>query len=56
MKNKEAKLNELINFLTSLQRGVTVSDESLLAILKKNSIDSQMMESEEIEKCTIDKT
>ena len=50
VKSKEAKLNELLNFLTSLQRGVTVSDESLLAILKKNSIDSQMMESQEIER------
>ena len=49
VKNKEAKLNELINFLTTLHRGVTVSDESLLMILKKNSIDSQIMESNEIE-------
>ena len=49
VKNKEAKLNELVNFLTSLHRGFVVSDESLLAILKKNSIDSQMMEPDEIE-------
>ena len=49
IKNKESKLNELINYLTSIQRGVTVSDESLLYILKKNSIDSQLMEESELE-------
>ena len=38
VKSKEAKLNELINYLFSVQRGFTVSDESLLAILKKNNI------------------
>ena len=36
VKNKESKLNELLNYLASIQRGVTVSDESLLNILKKN--------------------
>lgn len=35
IKNKEAKLNELINYLGSIQRGFSVSDESLLSILKK---------------------
>ena len=50
IKNKEAKLNELINFLGSIQRGVTVSDESLLAILKKNSIDAQLMDVDELDK------
>lgn len=35
VKKKEAKLNELINYLFSVQRGFAVSDESLLAILKK---------------------
>ena len=50
VKNKEAKLNELINYLAKIQRGVSVSDESLLAILKKFSIDCHMMDSEELEK------
>ncbi|KFM19620.1 Pre-mRNA processing ribonucleoprotein [Marine Group I thaumarchaeote SCGC AAA799-P11] len=36
VKNKESKLNELINYLASIQRGVSVSDDSLLVILKKN--------------------
>jgi nucleolar protein 56 len=49
IKNKEAKLNELINYLVSIQRGVAVSDESLLAILKKNSIDCQIMDASELE-------
>ena len=50
IKNKESKLNELTQYLTSIQRGVSVSDESLLAILKKNSIDCQMMESNDLER------
>ncbi len=50
IKNKEANLGELISFLGSIQRGVTVSDDSLLAILKKNSIDSRLMDSEERER------
>ena len=50
IKNKEAKINELTQFLSSIQRGVSVSDESLLAILKKNSIDCQIMENKELER------
>ena len=49
VKSKEAKLNELVNYLASIQRGVSVSDESLLAILKKYSIDCQIMEDSELE-------
>ena len=49
VKKKEAKLNELIDYLVSIQRGVSVSDESLLYILKKNFIDCQIMEPSEIE-------
>ena len=50
VKNKESKLNEVINYLASIQRGVAVSDDSLLAILKKNNIDSQIMEDSELER------
>ena len=50
IKSKEAKLNELINYLAKIQRGVSVSDESLLAILKKFSIDCHIMNLEELEK------
>ena len=49
IKSKESKLNELTNYLVSIQRGVQVSDESLLSILKKNNIDSQLMNSEQLE-------
>ena len=49
VKNKESKLNELVNYLTSTQRGVSVSDESLLAILKKYSIDCYLMDESELE-------
>ena len=47
VKNKESKLNELVNYLSSIQRGFSVSDESLLAILKKYSVDCHLMESAE---------
>ena len=49
IKNKESKLNELLNYLFSVQRGFAVSDESLLAILKKNNIDCQIMEDSKLE-------
>ena len=48
IKNKESKLNELVNYLTSTQRGFSVSDESLLVILKKYSIDCHLMEESEL--------
>ncbi len=49
IKNKESKLNELLNYLETIQRGVAVSDEALLFILKKNSIDSQIMDAAELD-------
>ena len=49
VKNKESKLNELVNYLASTQRGFSVSDESLLVILKKNSIDCHLMDASELE-------
>ncbi|MFB5624132.1 MAG: NOP5/NOP56 family protein, partial [Nitrosopumilus sp.] len=50
VKNKESKLNELVNYLASTQRGFSVSDESLLAILKKYSIDCHLMDSAELDR------
>ncbi len=55
IKNKESKPNELINYLGKIQRGVSVSDESLLAILKKFSIDCHLMEEDELEKIQANK-
>ena len=49
VKNKKAELSQLSDYLTSIQRGVTVSDQSLLSILKRNSIDARIMEDSEIE-------
>ncbi|HSA77193.1 MAG TPA: ribonucleotide-diphosphate reductase subunit beta, partial [Nitrosarchaeum sp.] len=49
VKKKESKLNELVNYLGPLQRGISVSDESLMTLLKKSSIDAQMMEESELE-------
>jgi nucleolar protein 56 len=50
VKNKESKLFELVNYLSSLQRGVSTNDSSLVNVLKKNSIDAQLMEEEELDK------
>ena len=55
VKNKESKLNELVNYLASTQRGFSVSDESLLAILKKYSIDCHLMEESELDKIQTNK-
>ena len=55
IKNKESKPNELINYLAKIQRGVSVSDESLLAILKKFSIDCHLMDEDELEKIQANK-
>ncbi|EGG41397.1 Nop56p-like protein implicated in ribosomal biogenesis [Candidatus Nitrosarchaeum limnium SFB1] len=49
VKKKESKLKELVDYLSPLQRGITVSDESVMTLLKKNSIDAQMMEEKELE-------
>ena len=55
IKNKESKPNELINYLAKIQRGVSVSEESLLAILKKFSIDCHLMDEDELEKIQANK-
>jgi len=50
VKKKESKLFELVDYLRSMQRGVTTSDESLLTLLKKGSIDVQIMEESQLGK------
>ena len=50
VKNKESRLDELVNYLSPLQRGVLINDVSLVNLLKKNSIDAQLMEEEEMDK------
>jgi len=50
VKKRESKLRELVDYLSPLQRGITVSDESLMTLLKKSSLDAQMMEEGELEK------
>jgi nucleolar protein 56 len=49
VKNKESKLYDLIDYLRPLQRGVVLNDSSLVNVLKKSSIDAQMMEEDELE-------
>lgn len=49
IKKKESKLYKLIEYLRDVQIGVKVSDESLLVLLKKASIDAQIMDEKELE-------
>jgi nucleolar protein 56 len=49
IKNKQARLDEIVDYLAPLQRGVATNDSSLVNILKKNSIDIQIMEETELE-------
>ena len=49
LKIKITKLSDLVEFLGSLQRGVTTNDSALVELLKKNSIDIQLMEENELE-------
>ena len=49
VKNKESKLDRIIEFLSSLQRGVSTNDSSLVSLMKKGSIDIQLMEEKELE-------
>ncbi len=51
VKSREAKLDDLIHYINSLQRGVAViaSDESLRSILKNSHVDAQMIDDEGLE-------
>ncbi len=55
VKNKETTLDNLVEFLGSLQRGVTTNDSALVTLMKKNSIDIQMMEEKELEEIQSEK-
>ena len=50
VKNKESRLDEVVDYLIPLQRGFTTNDSSLVILLKKNSIDAQLMEEEDLDK------
>lgn len=50
VKNKEEDLTSLIEFLSPFQRGVITNEPSLVSTLKKNSIDAQLMEENELTK------
>ena len=56
IKDEEGQVDNLIKYLEDLQIGVIVNDKSLLAILKKKSIDAQIMNEEENEKNPFNKT
>ena len=50
IKNRETDADEVSNFLSKFHAGIVVSDERLFSILRKNSIEVQMMDEDEIEK------
>ena len=56
IKNRSSESRELIEFLSNLQIGMVVSDDSLLFILKKKSIDAQLMDEDKINNIQISKT
>ena len=49
VKEEKANVNQLLEFLSKLNSAILVNDSSLLKLLKKNSIDSGLMENEKIE-------
>jgi nucleolar protein 56 len=56
IKNRSLEIKELIEFLSNLQTSMVVSDDSLLFILKKKSIDVQLMDEDQINNIHISKT
>ena len=44
VKKGESRLSELAKFLANVDKGIEVNDQSLLSILKKKSINVQLME------------
>jgi len=49
LKKEKANITDLEEFLSKLTSGVSVNDSSLLKLLKKRSIESEMMEQNKIE-------
>jgi len=47
VKKGESRLSDLAKFLSNMEKGIEVNDNALLAILKKKSINAQMMSEEE---------
>ncbi|MEX0656730.1 MAG: ribonucleotide-diphosphate reductase subunit beta, partial [Nitrosopumilaceae archaeon] len=56
IKNRSSEIRELVEFLSNLQTVMVVSDDSLLFILKKKSIDAQLMDEDKINNIQISKT
>jgi nucleolar protein 56 len=49
IKEENASVNELQDFLSKLNSGIFVNDASLMKLLKKNSVDVELMEDSKIE-------
>ena len=49
IKEEKASVNELQDFLSKLNSGIFVNDASLMKLLKKNSVDVELMEDPKIE-------
>ena len=50
VKKGESRLSDLAKFLSNIDKVIEVNDQSLLAILKKKSIDAQLMNEDQINK------
>ena len=50
VKKGESRLSDLVKFLLNINKVIEVNDQSLLAILKKKSIDAQLMNEDQINK------
>lgn len=50
VKKGESRLSDLAKFLSNIEKGIEVNDNALLGILKKKSINAQMMSEEESSK------
>lgn len=48
IKKRESKISKTINYLEKLEGPIEISDESLRQILKKNSVESQIMDDQQI--------
>ncbi len=56
VKKGESRLSDLVKFLLNINKVIEVNDQSLLAILKKKSIDAQLMNEDQINKIQSSKT
>ena len=50
IKEGKAKVSELVHYLSEIETGIEINNNSLYSILKRNSIDTQLMSNEDLKK------